>query len=110
MAQDYAHTTQRTEPKHRRTGAKQPRTPRRQHNAPSEHTGEQKPSGPQHRTRKTAHRAGTPVNRIQVARDTAHATERTKRAHWWTGAKWPRTPHTHAHQGRPRDGQQQTKP
>ena len=43
-----------------------------QHNAPSGHTGEQEPSGPGHRTSKATHRAGTLVNRSQVAQDTAH--------------------------------------
>ena len=65
-----------------------------QQNAPSEQTGEQEPSGPGHRIRNTTHRAGTPVNRSQVAQDTAHATEYAKRAHRRTGAKWPRTSHT----------------
>ena len=45
------------------------------------HTGEQEPSGPGHRTRNTTPRAGTPVNRSQVAQDTAHATQHTERAH-----------------------------
>ena len=34
--------------------------------------GEQEPSGQGHRTHNTAHRAGTPVNGGQVAKDTAH--------------------------------------
>ena len=34
------------------------------------------------------------MNRSQVAEDTAHAKQRTERAHQSTGAKWPRTPHT----------------
>ena len=42
----------------------------------------------------TAHGTCTPANRCQFAKDTAHATQRTERAHRWTGAKWPRTPHT----------------
>ena len=46
-----------------------------QHNAPSEHSGEQESCGPGHRTRDATHRAGTPVNRTQVAQDTAHATQ-----------------------------------
>ena len=63
-------------------------------NTPSGHTGKQEPSGPGHRTRKathqagpghgtrhTAHTAGTPVNRSQVAQDTAHATQHAERAH-----------------------------
>ena len=40
-------------------------------NTPSRHPGEQEPSGPGHRTRKATHRACTPVNRSQVAQDTA---------------------------------------
>ena len=42
-----------------------------QHNTPREHTDEQEPSGPGHRTRDRTHRAGTLVSRIQVAQDTA---------------------------------------
>ena len=61
MAQDTAHT---------------------QHNMPSGHTGEQEPSGPGHRTSKTTHQAGTPVNRSQVAQDIAQAKQGTKRARW----------------------------
>ena len=61
--------------------AKWPRTPHTQHNTPSGHTVEQEPSGPGHRTRKTTHRAGTPVNESQVAQDTAHATQPAERAH-----------------------------
>ena len=72
VAQDTAHTTQSTEPTPRGTRAKWPRTLRAQHRAPSEHTGEQGPSGPGHRTRNTKHQANTPVNRSQVAN---HATE-----------------------------------
>ena len=45
-------------------------------NTPSGHTGEQEPSGPGHRTSKTTHRAGTPVNRSQVAQNTAHTCTR----------------------------------
>ena len=48
---------------------------------PSGHIGEQEPSGQGHRTRKATHGAGTPVNRSQVAQDTAHATQHTARAH-----------------------------
>ena len=80
-AQDTVHATQPTKRAHRRTGAKWPRTPHTQHNTPSEHTSEQKPGGPGHPTHKTTHRAGTPVNRSQVARDTAQAKQRTERAH-----------------------------
>ena len=49
--------------------------------AHSAHTGEREPSGPGHRTRNTTHRASTPVNRSQVAQDTADATQQTARAH-----------------------------
>ena len=64
------------------------------HNTPSEHSVEQEPSGPGKCARNTGHRAGTPVNRSQVAQDTAHAAQSTERAQWLTGANWPRTPHT----------------
>ena len=82
VAQETAHATQRTERAHRCTGAKWPRTPHTQGSTPSEHTGEQEPSGSGHRTRRTAHEAGRPVNRNQVAQDTAHTTQRAERAHW----------------------------
>ena len=94
VAQDTAHATPRTERAHRRTGAKWPRGPHTLHNTPSRHTGEQEPSGPGHRTRNTTHRAGTPVNRSQVAQKTAHTTQRTEWAHRGTAAKLSRTPHT----------------
>ena len=94
MAQDTAHATQHTERANRSTGAKWPRTRQKESNAPSGHTGEQESSGPGQRTPKATHRAGTPVNRSQVAQDTAHATQHTERAHRSTGAKWPRTLHT----------------
>ena len=81
MAQDSAQATQRTERQHRLTGATRPRTLDRQHNAPNQHTGKQEPRGPGHRKGNTTHRASTPVNRSQVAQDTAHATQCTKRAH-----------------------------
>ena len=81
MAQDTAQATQRTGLAHRRTGAKWPRTPHTRSNTPSGRTGEQEPSGPGHRTRNIPHRAGTPVNRNQVAQATAHATQHTERAH-----------------------------
>ena len=96
VAQDIAHTTQRTEQAHRCTGARWPRIPHAQHNTPSGHTGEQepsgpghrtgntthgagtpvnrKPSGPGHRTRKATNQAGAPVNRSQLAQDSAHTT------------------------------------
>ena len=53
-----------------------------QHNIPSGHTGEQEPNGPGHRTRKATDLGGTPVNRSQVAQDTAHAAQHTEQAHW----------------------------
>ena len=81
VAQDTEHAKQHTEKAHRRTGAKWPRTPHKQSNAQSRHTGEQEPSGSGHRTRNTAHPAGTPVNRSQVAYDTAHATQHAERVH-----------------------------
>ena len=63
-------------------------TPRQQHptrnpkhSTQSEHTGAQEPSGPGHRTHSTTHRAGTRVNRSQVAQDTAHTTQHTEPAH-----------------------------
>ena len=52
-----------------------------QNNAQNEHTGEQEPSGPGHRTDNTTHRASTAVNRSQVLQDTARARQRTERAH-----------------------------
>ena len=51
-------------------------------NTPSRHTSEQEPSGSGHRTSKTKHGAGTPVNRSQMAQDTAHAKQHTERAYW----------------------------
>ena len=81
MAQDAAHTTHYTEHTYRRTGTKRPRTPHAQHNAPSEHNGEEEPSGQGHRTRNTTHRAGAPMNRSQVAQNAAHAAQHTERAH-----------------------------
>ena len=67
MAKDTAHTGQHT---HTRP------------NTPSENTGEQKQSGPEQRTRITTHEAGRPVNRSQVAKDTAHTRQHSERAHW----------------------------
>ena len=81
MTQDTAHKTQRSERAHRWSGAKGPRTPRTQQHTQRKHTGEQKPSGAGHRTRNTTHQASTPVNRRQVAQDTAHATKHSERAH-----------------------------
>ena len=81
MAQDTAQTKQHTEGAHRSTGAKWPRTPHTQHIIPSGLTGEQEPSGLGQRTRNTTSHAGTPVNRSQVAQDSARAKQRTERAH-----------------------------
>ena len=78
MAEDTAQAKQRTERTHRIRGAHWPRTPHMRHNTPRGHTGEQEPSCPGHRTRNTTHQAGTPVNRRQVAQDTAQATPQTK--------------------------------
>ena len=80
MAEHTAHETQPTERAHRGTGAEWPRTPHPQHKTRSQHTGEQQPSGPGQRTHNTMHQAGTRVNRSQVARETAHATQHTERA------------------------------
>ena len=49
--------------------------------AHSTHTGKQELRGPGHRTCDTTHRAGTPVNRSQLAQDTADAPQQTARAH-----------------------------
>ena len=57
-------------------------TAQTQRNAPRKHTGEQEPRGQEHRTRNATQRPGTPVNRSQVAQDTAHTTQHTERAHW----------------------------
>ena len=81
MAQDDAHTTQGIERAHRSTGAKWLNTPQTQHNTLGVDTSESEPSGPRHRTRNTARRPWTPMNRSQVAQDTAGATKRTERAH-----------------------------
>ena len=43
-----------------------------QHNPPSRHTREQETGGPGQRTQNTTHGAGTPENRTQLAKDTAH--------------------------------------
>ena len=81
MGQDTAQEKQRTERAHRRTGAKWPRTPHTQHNTQGGHTGEQEPSGPGHRTCNATNHAGALVDRSQVAKDSADAKQRTKRAH-----------------------------
>ena len=41
---------------------------------------QQEPGGPGHRTHKAAHGAGTPVNRSQVAQDTAQTKQKTEQA------------------------------
>ena len=81
MAEDSARATPHTEQAHRRTGAKYFRTPHTQHHTAGGHTSEQEPSLPPHGRRNTTQRAHTPVNRSGVAKDTAHATQRTERAH-----------------------------
>ena len=81
MAQDTAHTAQHTKRANWGTGTKWPRTPRTQHNPPSGHTGKQEPSGRGQRTRSTTHQGGTPLNKSQVAEDTAHTTQHTEQAH-----------------------------
>ena len=81
MAQDTAVATGHTGRAHRLTGAKWPRTPPTQHNAPSEHTGQQEPSGQGHHTHNTTHRAHTPLTRSQVAQDTADAAPHSEPAH-----------------------------
>ena len=72
-----------------------------QNNTPSGHTGEQEPSGPGHRTREAKHRAGTPVNRSQVAQDTAH-TGNTPSEH--TGEQEPSGPGHRTRQATRRSG------
>ena len=81
VAQDTAHATQHTERAHQLSGAKYPRTPHTQQHTPSEHNRDQQPRGPGHRTRNTTHRVSVLVNGNQVAQDTAHAKQRTERAH-----------------------------
>ena len=56
-------------------------TPHTQHNKPRGDTGELEPSRQGHRTHKATHQADTAVNRSQVARDSADATQTTERAH-----------------------------
>ena len=51
------------------------------HNTRSRHTGEQEPRGPGHRTHNTKHLANTPGDNSQVAQDTARALQCTERAH-----------------------------
>ena len=58
-----------------------PRARNPQNNTPSEHTGEQEPSGPGNRTPNTAHRASTPVIKSKAAQYTVHATQHSERAH-----------------------------
>ena len=81
MAHNTAHAAQHDEHAHRCTGAKWSRTPRTQHNTPSEHGGEQEPGGPGHRKHSTTRGVSTPVNRSQVVQHTAHATQRDEQAH-----------------------------
>ena len=64
-----------------RRPAQQHPTRNPKHSTQSEHTGEQEPSSPGHRTHNTTHRAGTRVNRSQGAQDTARATQPTGQAH-----------------------------
>ena len=55
-------------------------------------------------TQHNARHMGTPVNRSQVAQDTAHSAGHTEQAHRWPGAQWPRSPHTQhntRHAGKP---------
>ena len=56
----------------------QHRTRNPKHRTPSEHTGERETGGPGRRTRDTTQRAGTPVNRSQVAQDTAQAKQKDR--------------------------------
>ena len=63
------------------SGGKWTRTPHTQQDTLSVHTGGQEPTGPGRRTRITTHPACKPVNRTQVAQDTAHTTQHTKGAH-----------------------------
>ena len=97
IAQEIADTTQNTDPTHRGTGAKSPRTPHTQHNTPSGHTGEQERNCPGHRTRDTTHRAGSPVNRSQVAQDTAQKCAPSPTEGWATTSQ----PHASGSLGRP---------
>ena len=48
----------------------------RRHNTPSLHTGEREERGQGHRIRNTKHRASTPLNRSKVPQDTTHTTRR----------------------------------
>ena len=43
----------------------------------------------------------------QVPQDTAHALQRTERAQWQTGAKWTRTPHTQHNRPSKHTGEQE---
>ena len=58
-----------------------PRARNAQQNTPTEHTAEQKPRGPGHRTPNKTHRAGTPENKGEGTQDTEHAAQHTERAH-----------------------------
>ena len=79
-AKDTGHARQHTERAHWGIGAKGPRAPHTQHT--ERYTDSKEPSGQRHRTHNTTDRAGTPVNRSQVATETARATQHTQRAHW----------------------------
>ena len=78
-----------------------------QHHPPSGHNSEQEPSGGGHRTRKTTHPVGTPVNGSQVVKDTARTTQHTAWAHQRMGGKWHRTPHTQSKALRGHTGEQE---
>ena len=94
MAEDAVRATQNAERAHGCAGAERPVTPHTQHNTRSVHTGEQEPSGRGHRAGSTNHRAGTPVNKSQVAQETADTAQSTERAHRCAGAKRPVKQHT----------------
>ena len=81
MAKDTAHRTQHIERAHRGTGTNRGGIPHTQQNTLRGHTGEQEPSGQGHRTHNTTHRAGTRMNRSQLANN-KDTTQHTERAHW----------------------------
>ena len=89
VAQDTAHASLQSEQVHGRTGARWRRAPHTQHNTPGEHTGEQAPSGPGHRSGNETLRASTPVNRNEVAQ-TPHTQHHTASAQ--TGEQEPSGP------------------
>ena len=43
-----------------------------------------------------------------MAQDSAHATQHTKWAHRWTGAKWPSTPHRQSNKPSGPSGEQES--